>query len=130
PGSTTTTTPGPTTATIVVTFVNGVAQADVCGFAPGATLSLSLNGGAVFLTQTADANGCLHVTITIINPGSAFRAPVFAVVGLHRLQLASTNSTVNINGVTLAAKPPGQQNDLTITGTGANGALRTVHVLC
>lgn len=129
PGGTTTTVPQPTESTIDITILAGATvSVDACGFLPGTTLSLTLNGGPVFLTQPADTNGCLHVTIQAVNGGSALRTPILAVAGLHNMQLAETGSTVIINGVTLTATPPGQVNILNVSGTGANGAPRVVHI--
>lgn len=75
PATTTTTAPGATTTTLVSTGgtqvvgqvnVGGSFTREVCGFAPGTQVTVSLNGGGV-LTKTADANGCLQTTVAVLS---------------------------------------------------------------
>jgi len=125
-GSTTPTTAGPTSGSINAGTLGagGSVSVDVCGFVPGSTVTITLNGGGV-TTATVGSNGCATITIQVTNPGTALGRPVFAAAGLR---LAATSSTLKINGVTATGNPPGQQNTIGATGTGSNLASRTVNV--
>lgn len=126
-GTTTTlSTTGPTSGSINAGTlgIGGTVSVDVCGFVPGSTVSLTFNGAPAG-TATVGSNGCATITIQVVNPGTALGRPVFAVAGL---QLAATGSTVKINGQTFTGLPPGQTNTIVATGTGTNGAARTVSV--
>jgi LPXTG-motif cell wall-anchored protein len=125
-GSTTPTTAGNTSGSINAGTLGsgGTVSVDVCGFAPGSTVTITLNGGAV-TTATVGSNGCATITIQVVSPGTALGRPVFAAAGL---QLAQTSSSLKINGVAATGLPPGQQNTIGATGTGSNLATRTVNV--
>jgi hypothetical protein len=102
--------------------------ASVGGFGANVVAQLALNGGSSFGTATSDANGCVTVSVTVVNGGVALSLlrPI-AAQGVH---LAATGATVTINGVTgLTAKAPGAQNVVSVTGTGAAGNSRTDSVL-
>lgn len=125
-GSTTPTTASPTAGSINAGTLGsgGSVSVDVCGFVPGSTVSISLNGSPV-TTATVGSNGCATITIQITSPGTALGRAVFAAAGLR---LASTGSTLKINGVSATGLPPGQQNTIAASGTGSNLATRTVNV--
>lgn len=125
-GSTTSTTAAPSSGSINAGTLGsgGTTSVDVCGFVPGSTVSISLNGKPV-TTATVASNGCATVTIQVVSAGTALGRAVFAAAGLH---LAATASSVKINGVSATGLPPGQQNTITATGTGTNLASRTVSV--
>lgn len=104
PATTTTTATGATTTTIVSTggtqvagqvSVGGSFTREACGFAPGSTVMTSLNGGGS-VTQTADANGCLQLTVAVLS-----------------------ETQVRVAGATLPARCG--PNTLVATGTGAAG---------
>src|SRR4051794_14218088 len=93
-GSTTPTTVGPTSGSINAGNLGpgGSVSVDVCGFVPGSTVAITLNGGAV-TTATVGSNGCATITIQVVNPGTALGRPVFAAAGLR---LAATGSSLKI----------------------------------
>jgi hypothetical protein len=125
-GSTTPTTASPSSGSINAGTLgaDGTVSVDVCGFVPGSTVSISLNGSPV-TTATVGSNGCATITIQVVSPGTALGRAVFAAAGLR---LAATSSSLKINGVTATGLPPGQQNTIAATGTGTNLASRTVNV--
>jgi hypothetical protein len=79
PGPTTTTTTTPaevtvqangTTTTATVTVGPGgseVVTANVCGYAPASSVTVTVDGTVVYVS-TADSSGCLFLTITISDP--------------------------------------------------------------
>ena len=100
--------------------VGQTASGTVGGFNGSSNTTGALNG-TDFGTIAADANGCVTVTVTPTAAGSALGLRIIAVQGVR---LAATGSTVTINGVTgLTAKAPGQQNVITISGTGTGGTV-------
>ena len=126
PGDTSTTTPQSTSATVTLgTFGDGaVFTAEFCGFAPGVPVSITFNGATVG-TFTAGSDGCVRLTIRVLEDGVALAQPVIAAAGLQLAQ-SGPQPRVSINGTEFNANRG--TNTLVATGTGANGASRTVTV--
>lgn len=124
-GSTSTTVPATTTASVNLGTLGpkGSLKVDVCGFLANSK-ALGTVGNLTAAVQ-AGSNGCITISVTVIDPGSAaLGRPVFAVAGL---QLAAVrNSSLLINGHTVPGNPPGKATIITIRGIGSNGAQRTV----
>jgi len=135
PPSTTSTTAPPTEATINIGVVisGGHLSAEACGFTTGTVVRLVLNG--VFLGQgTTDSRGCLGVGIDVVGgggiAGALRQAPLLAAVGVRSIRLAADSAPeVIINGIRAKAHDFGEQNTLVVSGTGENGAARTVNIL-
>jgi hypothetical protein len=126
PGSTSTSTPAPTSVTIFLgTFGDGaVFIAEFCGFAPGVPVNITFNGGPVSGSFVSGSDGCVRLTIRVLSDGVAVGQPIVAAAGLQLAQ--SGGARVSINGTEYAANRG--SNTLVASGTGANGAPRTVTV--
>jgi len=91
---------GATTTTTVATVV-GPGQAggsaslggsitnEVCGFLPGSTVQLTLNGTVSAGTTTADSNGCITITIKVLSD-----TPQLVVDGTQANGICGTNMVV------------------------------------
>ena len=125
----TTTPPQPTQRTIDLGSLSederGVAED--CLFAPGATINVVLNGTPLG-TATADQNGCVRVTITILSDGTAMGTITFAAAGLQAAQ-STPRARITVNELTRDANVQVRGNVLRLTGQGSNGAPRTVTIL-
>ena len=121
-GGTSTTLGGPTSGTVS----GPVLQPGQCfnfpinGDIPASIVNLLLNGQAAG-TKTVGADGTASITICNTTSASGLGTASFAVVGLH---LAATAPTVTIDGRSYAAQVG--TNTLTASGTGTNGAPRTI----
>jgi hypothetical protein len=125
PASSTTAAPSSQT-TDAGTIPPGTSKAvDACGFAPGSTVHVTANG-ATWGDTTAGSDGCVHATISV-GTGTGLGTRTFAAAGL---QLAAARTfTVTIGSVSKTFAGNAQNNTVVFSGTGSNGAARTVTVV-
>lgn len=123
PGPTTTQAPQPTSEQKVEGTLTpgGTIIFESCGFVPNSVVTLTLNGTAIG-TDTVEGDGCARQTVTLAST-SAGRA-VIAAIGAPTLLAQQGSASVVIDGRTFAARVG--SNTLVVSGTGANGAPRSV----
>jgi len=130
PGNPTTTTPQPTAATVDLGLkaLGSTFTVSQCGFQPGTVVRFVVNNVVIAPDVVADSNGCVQETFAISS----------ALVALNRLgglrMLAATGLAVNsnvqvrVNGQAITVGPIGSVVTSVASGTGSNGAARTVTV--
>jgi hypothetical protein len=105
------------------TLVPGQSQTDeLCGFAPGASVSVTANGQPVG-NQTADSNGCVAVVVAVsagvaLGSGSSFPLAVVSPAAVVHIlgQTAGSAHAITVNGVSVN----GVCGSNSVVGTGAN----------
>jgi hypothetical protein len=130
PGCTTTTTPQPTTAVVDLGLKPLGARFTVseCGFAPATVVRFVVNNVVISPDVVADGNGCVAETFeispTLVAFGRAGGMRMLAATGLA----AGNNVQVRVNGQAITVGPIGSVVTSNASGTGSNGAARTVQV--
>ena len=129
PGNPTTTTPQPTSAFIDLGLKPLGAKFTVseCGFAPGTPVRFVVNNVVISPDVVADPNGCVSESFDI--------SPTLVALGHTGLRMlaatglaAGSNVQVRVNGQAITVGPIGSVVTSNASGTGSNGAARTVQV--
>jgi hypothetical protein len=134
PGTTTPPTiPAPTTADFDIGNLEpgAVVNLDVCNWLPGTTVNVSRNGGGNLVSLVADSRGCIRLTIEVLRQlvaSGVLNSSLLHPLAATHMAATADKVQVRVNGVTFTAGPYGTAVTLTLTGTGANTAARTVSV--
>jgi hypothetical protein len=153
PGPTTTTTTTPaevtvqangTTTTATVTVGPGgseVVTADVCGYAKGSAVTVTVDGTVVYVSA-AGSNGCLFLTITISDPSISINGSPAVTVPYGTATIAASGVSPTGAAVTdtvdipvasptavVTSAPPTSSSSSGLAFTGADIAAMTVGAL-
>ena len=130
PGSPTTTSPQPTSASIDLGLRALGTSFDVsqCNFLPGAVVTIVVNDTPISPNSVADANGCIierfEIKANLVALGRLSVLHPLAATGLA----ANSNVQIAVNGQLMTIGPIGTVVTSVARGTGANTAARTVTV--
>lgn len=131
PGCTTTTTPQPTAAVVDLGLKPLGAKFTVseCGFAPATIVRFVVNNVVITPDVAADTNGCVQETFEISpNLVALSRSAGVHLLAATGLYAANSNVQVKVNGQAITVGPIGSVVTSVASGTGSNGAGRTVTV--
>ncbi|MBA2608923.1 MAG: hypothetical protein H0U92_08305 [Actinobacteria bacterium] len=131
PGNPTTTTPQPTSAVIDLGLKPLGAKFTVsqCGFLPGTIVRFVVNNVVITPDVVVDTNGCVQETFEISPRLVALGRPAgLRLLAATGLAAPGTNVQVKVNGQAITVGPIGSVVTSVATGTGSNGASRTVQV--
>ena len=126
PGTPTTAPGGPTSVDIDLGLqeVGAVLNVSLCNFAPGTTVTLTVNGTTITPSVVANDQGCIVVRVEVLPNLVAFGSPLrpLAATGLAA---TPTKVQIKVNGQTLTVGPYGTRVTVVAKGTGTNGFERT-----
>lgn len=129
PGTPTTAPGGPTTADIDLGLqeVGAILNISVCNFAPGTTITITINGTQISPSVVAGSNGCATIRIEVLSTlVSALGASPLRSLAATGLAQTADKIQIRVNGQTLTVGPHGTVVTGIARGTGSNGFERTV----
>lgn len=128
PGTPTTSPGGPTSADIDLgqQEVGAILNISVCNFAPGTTITITVNGTQITPSVVAGPNGCATIRIEILPTLVAMGPSPLRPLAATGLAQTANKIQIRVNGQTLTVGPHGTVVTGIARGTGSNGFERTV----